>query len=47
MKIVEDLINENGGTCEWKNNGETFESMMMLRYRKVGFKDFHKHHLHN
>lgn len=39
MKIVEDLINENGGTCEWKNNGETFESMMMLRYRKVGFKD--------
>lgn len=40
-KIVEELVCKNNGTCEWKDNGDTFESIMMLKHKKAGDEDDH------
>ena len=33
--IVEDIIQENEGTCDWNNDDDFFETTLMLKYRGV------------
>lgn len=33
--IVEDIIQENEGTCNWNNDDDFFETTLMLKYRGV------------
>ncbi len=35
ISIVEDIIQENEGTCDWNNDDDFFETTLMLKYRGV------------
>ena len=31
--IIEDICAKNDGSCQWIDNGDTFDSVVMLRYQ--------------
>ena len=32
LSIIEDICEKNDGSCQWIDNGDTFDSVVMLRY---------------
>ena len=33
LSIIEDICEKNDGSCQWIDNGDTFDSVVMLRYQ--------------
>lgn len=33
LSIIEDICKKNDGSCQWIDNGDTFDSVVMLRYQ--------------
>lgn len=33
LSIIEDICAKNDGSCQWIDNGDTFDSVVMLRYQ--------------